>query len=72
MGNNPFSLFLIFVLLILSSDPKAEEKLSFTREMVQKLSESAVSIKGGLDSIFTMEEEFKAKILNLQDSQNKD
>lgn len=65
MGPNPFSLFLILILLILGSDPNTGKKLDFARDFMDRLKTSTTNIQAGIQSILAMEEDFKTKILNM-------
>lgn len=70
MNSNPFLLFLILILLILGTDPKAEAKMDFAGDLLEKLKTSTASINNGFQSIMAMEEDFKANILNIPKPNN--
>jgi len=58
------------MLLKLGSDPKAEAKMNFAGDLIEKLKTSTASINNGFQSIIAMEEDFKANILNIPKSNN--
>lgn len=48
--NNPFTLFLIFVLLLLSTNPGVEEKLAFLKSFLTTTQETLRTLQSGWQS----------------------
>lgn len=51
MTKNPYILFLIFILLILSTDKSADTKLGFLRGLVDQTSRSLSTLREGINSM---------------------
>lgn len=51
MNNNPFSLFLILILLVLSTDQQADVKLGFVRGLLDQTSRSLKALKEGIEAM---------------------
>lgn len=52
--DNPFTLFLILVLLILSTNPKVEEHLAFLMSFIERTQLSVRSFKEGTESFHSV------------------
>ncbi|MBE3588257.1 MAG: hypothetical protein IMW93_06845 [Thermoanaerobacteraceae bacterium] len=48
---NPFTLFLIFILLVLSSQPNVEEKLSMLNSLLQTTRQSVRTFRSGMHTL---------------------
>ncbi|HHW43818.1 hypothetical protein GFC01_13350 [Desulfofundulus thermobenzoicus] len=48
---NPFTLFLIFILLVLSSQPNVEEKLSMLNSLLQTTRQSVRTFRSGMRTL---------------------
>lgn len=51
--NNPYTLFLILILLILATNPYAEEKLEMLNTMVRNTQDSIRTFKAGFQTFQT-------------------
>ncbi len=50
---NPFTLFLILILLVLSTDKQVDTKLSMVRELLDQTSRSLGSLREGIEAMQT-------------------
>lgn len=53
MNTNPFTLFLILILLVLSTDKQADAKLGFFRGLLDQTSRSLKELREGVDAMHT-------------------
>lgn len=51
MNNNPFSLFLILILLVLSTDKQADVKLGYVRGLLDQTSRSLKAMREGVEAM---------------------
>ncbi len=61
---NPFSLFLILILLVLSTDNQAEVKLGFIRGLIDQTSRSLGSLREGITAMNTSFEHARIMFMN--------
>ncbi len=61
---NPFSLFLILILLVLSTDKQAEIKLEFVRGLIDQTSRSLGSLREGITAMNSSFEHASAMFIN--------
>ncbi|WP_161822033.1 hypothetical protein [Sporotomaculum syntrophicum] len=61
---NPFSLFLILVLLILSTDNQADVKLGFVRGLIDQTSQSLSALREGITAMNSSFEQASALFMN--------
>jgi len=61
---NPFSLFLILILLILSTDSQADVKLGFVRGLIDQTSRSLGALREGITAMNTSFEQASAMFMN--------
>ncbi|SFR13348.1 hypothetical protein [Desulfoscipio geothermicus] len=52
-NTNPFTLFLILILLILSTDKQADIKLGFVRGLIDQTARSLSTIREGIEAMNT-------------------
>jgi hypothetical protein len=67
-GANPYSLFLILILLILGIDPDSEKKLGMTKEIVEKVSATLSNMKSGAKALQMDMEDMQFMLLNMRQS----
>ncbi|KJS16874.1 MAG: hypothetical protein VR69_07710 [Peptococcaceae bacterium BRH_c4b] len=65
-GTNPYSLFLILILLILGMDPDCEKKLGTAKDLVEKVSTTLSNMKNGAKSLQTDVEDMHFMLLNMR------
>lgn len=53
MNQNPYTLFLILILLVLSTDKYADEKLGFVRGLLDQTSRSLNALREGIQAMNT-------------------
>ncbi len=63
-NKNPFSLFLILVLLILSTDNQADVKLGFVRGLIDQTSRSLSALREGITAMNSSFEQASALFMN--------
>jgi len=61
---NPFSLFLILILLVLSTDSQADVKLGFVRGLIDQTSRSLGALREGITAMNTGFEQASAMFMN--------
>lgn len=59
-NTNPFTLFLILILLVLSTDKQADIKLGFVRGLIDQTARSLSTIREGIDAMNTSFEHARA------------
>ncbi len=62
---NPFSLFLILILLILSTDNQAEVKLGYVRGLIDQTSRSLGTLREGITALNTSFDHARAMFISL-------
>ncbi|WP_347488002.1 hypothetical protein [Desulfoscipio sp. XC116] len=62
---NPFTLFLILVLLLLSTDSKADVKLGFVRGLIDQTSRSLNTLREGITAMNASYEHARTMFMNL-------
>ncbi|GBF32648.1 hypothetical protein DCCM_0844 [Desulfocucumis palustris] len=65
-GANPYSLFLILILLILGMDPDCDRKLGTAKDFVEKVSTTLNNLKTGAKSLHTDMESIHFLLMNMQ------
>ncbi|MCG8400634.1 MAG: hypothetical protein MJA84_03465 [Firmicutes bacterium] len=51
MNRNHYSLFLLFNLFLLSTDPRAQEKLALSHDFIYNLKQAVAEISDGIQSM---------------------
>lgn len=51
MGTNPYMLFLILILLLLSTDKNADAKLTFLKDFTEKTAQSLDAVRQGIETM---------------------
>lgn len=64
-GANPYTLFLILILLILGMDPDCDKKLGNLRTLIDKAATTLSNLKTGVNAINTDMEEMHLLMMNL-------
>ncbi|AGL02612.1 hypothetical protein [Desulfoscipio gibsoniae] len=62
---NPFSLFLILILLVLSTDSKADVKLGFVRGLIDQTSRSLGILREGITAMNTSFEQARSMFTSI-------
>ncbi len=65
-GTNPYSLFLILVLLVLGMDPDCDRKLGTAKDFAEKVSTTLSNLKTGAKSLQTDMESIHFMLMNMQ------
>lgn len=69
---NPFTLFLILLLLVLSSDKQADIKLGFIRGLIDQTSRSLYALREGIDGMHSGFEYARTVFINHKNKQPDD
>ena len=59
MNRNNYSLFLLFNLFLLSTDPRAQEKLALSHDLIYNLKQAIADINDGIQSMQSGAEDLK-------------
>ena len=70
-GSNPFILFLILILLLLSSDPKADQQIETFKNVIDKFAATTKNFKASMNSMSNDFNEVHAMFLSLNKSGGK-
>lgn len=62
---NPFSLFLILVLLVLSTDSQADVKLGFVRGLIDQTARSLSTLREGITAMNNSFEHARTMFMNM-------
>lgn len=71
-NTNPFSLFLILILLILSTDNQADAKLGFVRGLIDQTSRSLSALREGITAMNSSFEQASALFMNVKNKSGDD
>ena len=64
--DNPYTLFLILVLLVLGMDPQSEQKLSIMHNFMEKTLTDIANVKSGVNSFNANMQSINSMVQSLQ------
>lgn len=65
-ANSPFTLFLIFILLVLGTEQELETYFDNAKTFVLETKRSMEAIRGGFENLHTNMQSFHAQLLDIQ------